>query len=260
MLTPKHYWRVPLDFDDDLRPSDAFALPETLACQRRAPKEGDGITAAAYCNQSFTGFFRWIGLIVGDKGAQVQVAWQEVDERIWVQSSFGRKFWNAGAFGFADKKVTDYGLHDLWARSFEGMTVREQMKVERALKVVTKTRRAWAGEFSQGRLSPIEVIGSPTASPRTGVVYLLKSAYGYKVGRTGNVPARMRAFGVQLPFAYTIPFCIWFDDCHDAERRFHDAFAEKRINGEWFDLGEEDISAIRTEGLLQALDWKHCHR
>jgi len=36
-----------------------------------------------------------------------------------------------------------------------------------------------------------------------------------------------------------------FDDCHAAERRYHDAFASKRINGEWFDLEEADIELIR---------------
>jgi len=55
----------------------------------------------------------------------------------------------------------------------------------------------------------------------------------------------MRAFGVQLPFVYTIPLCVWFNDCHAAERRYHDAFASKRINGEWFDLEEADIEILR---------------
>lgn len=76
-------------------------------------------------------------------------------------------------------------------------------------------------------------------------MYLLKSAYGYKIGRTRSVPDRMRTFGVQLPFIYTVPFCIWFDDCHAAERHYHDVFASKRINGEWFDLEEADIELIR---------------
>ncbi|KWT98198.1 hypothetical protein APY03_0869 [Variovorax sp. WDL1] len=93
----------------------------------------------------------------------------------------------------------------------------------------------------------MEVVGEPTTGQaRAGVVYVLKSAYGYKVGRTNNVPNRMRTFGVQLPFFYTIPLCAWFDDCHVAERRYHDMFAAKRINGEWFDLDEADIAHIRA--------------
>lgn len=101
------------------------------------------------------------------------------------------------------------------------------------------------GTISTERLNPIEVIGEPTQGPKAGVVYVLKSAYGYKVRRTSRVPARMRAFGVHLPIVYTIPLCAWFDDCHAAERRYHEMFSGKRINGEWFDLNESDVQLIR---------------
>lgn len=99
--------------------------------------------------------------------------------------------------------------------------------------------------IDSGRLNPIEVIGEPTTGAKSGVVYILKSAYGYKVGRTRNVPNRMRTFGVKLPFIYTIPLCAWFEDCHAAETRYHELFASKRINGEWFDLDDSDIQSIR---------------
>ncbi len=51
----------------------------------------------------------------------------------------------------------------------------------------------------------------------------------------------MRAFGVHLPITYTIPLCAWFEDCHVAEQRYHDMFVHKRINGEWFDLTDQDV-------------------
>jgi len=99
--------------------------------------------------------------------------------------------------------------------------------------------------IGQERLNPIEIIGKPTTGPKAGVVYCLKSAYGHKVGRKSNIPVRMRAFGGHLPFQYTILLSAWFDDCHAAEQRYHHRFAEQRINGEWFDLTEAGIVAIR---------------
>lgn len=75
---------------------------------------------------------------------------------------------------------------------------------------------------------------------------MLRSAYGYKVGRTRNMPDRMRTFGVKLPFLYTIQLCAWFDDHYAAEAGYHRIFADKRINGEWFDLAEQDIGLIRA--------------
>lgn len=109
----------------------------------------------------------------------------------------------------------------------------------------TGQRKTHPNSIAPERLNPIEVIGEPTLGIKAGVVYVLKSAHGYKVGRTSRVPARMRTFGVQLPFVYTIPLCAWFDDCHVAERRYHEMFASKRINGEWFDLNEADVQQIR---------------
>ena len=56
----------------------------------------------------------------------------------------------------------------------------------------------------------------------------------------------MRSFGVKLPILYTIPLCVWFDDHVEAESAFHRFFADKRINGEWFELGDQDIARIRS--------------
>ncbi len=252
VLTPERYWRVPAAFDEDAVPAEDFELPNEIASQGRPPKVGDGLIIAAYCDETDTGFFRWVGTAISGGGARLQVQWRELDERIWVQYEMGRRKWRQGAFCFAAKKVADYGLHELWTQHFEGLTVREPMQRERAPKTTTILKRSRTGAIARERLEPIEVFGAPSSSPRAGVVYLLKSAYGYKVGRTGSVPSRMRAFGVQLPFAYTIPLCIWYEDCHAAERRFHAAYADKRINGEWFDLAEADIDAMRSEGLMQA--------
>ena len=131
---------------------------------------------------------------------------------------------------------------------FEIEFFRPSLELRRSTTMVTKPiglMRVRSSSIPPERLNPIEVIGEATLGPKAGVVYVLKSAYGYKVGRTRNVPARMRAFGVHLPFVYTIPLCAWFSDCHAAERRYHEMFFEKKINGEWFDLSESDIEQIR---------------
>lgn len=52
---------------------------------------------------------------------------------------------------------------------------------------------------------------------------------------------------MHLPFIYTIPLCVWFDDCHAAERRYHEMFEGKKINCEWFDLNDNDIQQIRLK-------------
>lgn len=251
MLTPRKYWRLPVDIDDESSPSATFTLPSALAEQSRPPAVGDGVVLAAYDNEHCSGLFRWVGVLTGGGAGPVRtVDWQPASEEIYVDTGFGRSKWRNGAFGFADAKVPDYGLHEVWAHHF-GLELRDHTKVERMPRAPKASTYRRSG-MSRERLEPIEVIGTPTEGPKAGVVYVLKSAYGYKVGRTNNVPSRMRAFGVQLPFAYSIPFCIWFEDCHEAERSFHRQFSNRHINGEWFDLGEDDLSSMRGGRWLMA--------
>jgi len=143
--------------------------------------------------------------------------------------------------------VPDYGLHDLFVGAFPDMPVPDVTARRKRVRENAEgsSRSTRPGRIAQERLSPIEIIGEPTPPPRGGVVYVLKSKYGYKVGRTNNIPARMRAFGVLLPFIYTIELCAWFDDAVVAERRYHDLFRDKRLQGEWFELEEQDIQRIR---------------
>ena len=210
---------------------------------------------AAYDEDEHTGMLKWLGIVTGGGGSIRTVRWVPSNAQIWIDTPPGRGFWKAGPFAFAATKIAGYGLHELWQESFGGMELRDHAQVERrepkqrAEKLTCALKPPKQSipkqKIAVERLKPIEVIGEPTTGHRAGVVYVLKSAYGYKVGRTNKVPARMRAFGVHLPFIYTIPLCAWFNDCHEAERKYHHRFAEKRINGEWFDLNDEDVAQIR---------------
>ncbi|MBD5805173.1 T5orf172 domain protein [Azoarcus sp. Aa7] len=243
MLTPPKYWRVPCSPDaEPSQPPTEFALPEALAARSSPPRVGHGITIAAYDEAEQIGLFRWLGVVTGGTGATRTVEWKPCNAQIWVDTGFGRSKWKGGAFGFADSKIAGYGLHELWCEAFEGMELRDHAPVTTKPTGPRVTRNRG---ISPERLNPIEVIGEPTTGPKAGVVYVLRSAYGHKVGRSRNVPERMRTFGVRLPFAYTIPLCAWFEDCHVAERRYHDMFADKWINGEWFDLTDQDVEIIR---------------
>lgn len=243
MLTPAKYWRVACDLDCEItQPPSTFTLPVGLASQASPPARGHGITIAAYDETEQTGMLRWLGIITGGTGAVRYVDWNPTSAQIWVDSGTGRGFWKAGAFGFAPKKIADYGLHELWQEHFSDLELRDRASMPSR---PTVSKQSCSSSIPPERLNPVEVIGEATTGAKAGVVYILKSAYGYKVGRTRNVPARMRAFGVKLPIVYTIPLCAWFDDCYVAERRYHEMFAGKRINGEWFDLDENDLQLIR---------------
>ena len=87
--------------------------------------------------------------------------------------------------------------------------------------------------------------GKPTGQP--GFVYLLRSVTGfYKIGRTKNPKDRLRTFGVLLPFEVEYEHIIPTDDMGRAEMTLHDRYAQKRGNGEWFMLSEQDVIAIKA--------------
>lgn len=79
---------------------------------------------------------------------------------------------------------------------------------------------------------------------RGGFVYLIKSPYGHKIGKTKNMKQRSQLFSVKLPFPIEILRYGWFDDYSLAEAQFHREYAHKRLEGEWFNLNEAEIAAI----------------
>lgn len=79
-----------------------------------------------------------------------------------------------------------------------------------------------------------------------GFVYLLQSVTGaYKIGFTANPKSRLRTFNVKLPFEVSYIALIETRDCAQLETDLHSMFANKRINGEWFNLSPDDVDYIK---------------
>jgi hypothetical protein len=111
---------------------------------------------------------------------------------------------------------------------------------------------------AQGNFDDVVKICSSSAStdsaPRTemlgaaanfGCVYLIKSGRYYKIGKTNAVGRRERELAIQLPERVAVVHTITTDDPAGIESYWHRRFAEKRKNGEWFELSRADIDAFR---------------
>lgn len=98
---------------------------------------------------------------------------------------------------------------------------------------------------NQSRPKPTSKTRKPT-TPRAGYVYLIQSTSGaYKIGRTVNPDNRLATFSVKLPFEVEYVCVIQCDDMYYLERQLHAHFADKRVNGEWFNLSPDDVDYIK---------------
>lgn len=201
-------------------PEKPVDLPMKVRC-------GDFVLAAKFNHAARLGEVRAIGCIVSATSC-VEVEWRraEFDLR---PSPQGVQFWNRNHFKFAASVVDRYTLEAICAEHFP-----DAVAAQSGTRVPTP--------YESTSLS-----GGPSGASNAGHVYVIRSPYGYKIGKTRTLRDRTRLFAVKLPFPIEVVMTGWFADYSAAERRLHRQFAGRRLEGEWFDLNDTDLKVLRTE-------------
>jgi len=185
-----------------------------------------GVVLASWDQSAQLGVASRLGVVlrVGHEGVAVQ--WAPVDLRYRPNPS-GRRFWTQAKpyFGFAADVAQRYMLASTFVEHFPDLSV--------------LAARPSVLDTAKGR---------PSAIPKGGYVYIVRSPYGVKIGKSVNVKSRTRLFEVKLPFPITVEHYAWFEDYSVAERDLHRQYHAKRLEGEWFDLSSADIATIKTLG------------
>lgn len=132
--------------------------------------------------------------------------------------------------------LSRYGL-DQFLESFEGKSIDHSLLPPQV---------AQAYELAVRKQKSLEIQAARKTAP-AGFVYLLRSASGYyKIGRSKNPYDRLTTFEVKLPFEVEYEHLIETTDMYQLEKELHRHFADKRVNGEWFELTPEDVAYIKS--------------
>lgn len=87
-------------------------------------------------------------------------------------------------------------------------------------------------------------LASAKSIDNLGFVYIIKSKLGYKIGRSKEIHHRNKIFNVKLPFQWEFAKVFCLEDYKLFEKFLHKIFLTKKINGEWFELNEDDLVSI----------------
>jgi len=227
-LPVKNFWRLPVGSDETITTMLANSSLSAPAELFHKIKPGHGIVLASWDNNAQVGHVSALGLVksVNASIPTADIVWANADITLKPNPS-GRQFWqNKPFFRFADSVAVRYMLDDLFSEHFPGI---DNISLGQA----TGVRRP-----NQER--------TYLATP--GYIYVIKSEYGYKIGKTVNLKSRTSLFSVKLPFPIELVHYAWFENYSQAERKFHDIFSSKRLEGEWFNLSAADIAAIKAHG------------
>jgi hypothetical protein len=79
-------------------------------------------------------------------------------------------------------------------------------------------------------------------------VYLIRAENGLtKIGHSSNIEKRLLDLQIASPVPLKLLHYWLIADASNVESALHQRFAAKRKHGEWFDLDDEDITAIVDE-------------
>jgi hypothetical protein len=97
-----------------------------------------------------------------------------------------------------------------------------------------------------------EMLGEPKVPQEEaiGSVYLIRSGRFYKIGRSNASGRREYELAILLPEKAKMIHAIRTDDPTGIEVYWHNRFAAKRKNGEWFELTTSDVAVFKRRKFM----------
>lgn len=206
-------------------------------------RPGDGIVMAEFDSSRGIARVRAIGVVIqaANAGQSPHVRWKAASFELYP-SPQGAKFWLQVKpfFIFAKDVAARYKLADIFSKEFSETTSNIMAKPVKAA-AITQASPMKTSDKSIAMTTP----PSQSSFDRGGYVYLIRSPYGYKIGKTKRMKERSQLFSVKLPFNIEIIHYAWHEDYSRAETTLHQRYQRKRMNGEWFSLNQAEVEEIK---------------
>ena len=126
------------------------------------------------------------------------------------------------------------------------------IKSKSSLNTIVRKIRFDFPKFGQGGIFKIHDLQSiqnhldkRNKEKNEGFLYIIrdKGSGLIKIGITSNLGVRLSQLNTMVPMGITKIFSLKTTHYKELERHLHKEFAEKRMNGEWFDFDEVDINS-----------------
>jgi hypothetical protein len=115
-------------------------------------------------------------------------------------------------------------------------------------------RRTRGGRVSRPRRARTAPAEARERTSGPGFVYVaFIEAEGralYKVGKSESPLQRIRQHQTSSPFEVKVASIYFTPDMQAEERTLHRLFSEKKVRGEWFALGQEDLQVVGARALI----------
>lgn len=125
----------------------------------------------------------------------------------------------------------------IWTEKKEG-----SQKVEELVKKLDEGKETIYGAYKK-------IKNKENYNIESGSIYLLKgnscNKY-YKIGKAQDPISRTDTLTVKLPFEVELIHTVKSDQHSKLESFLHRKFSDKRVNGEWFDLNQDDVEYIKN--------------
>jgi hypothetical protein len=81
---------------------------------------------------------------------------------------------------------------------------------------------------------------------RPGFIYVIRCGPYYKIGLSKQLDRRIKTLSIQLPHPVEVVMTAPVGNMYRHEQELHSVFSDRRMNGEWFQLSEQDLETIRA--------------